>query len=107
MPTRPRAIALVALLAACSDTTTPATDASAITRFDAAASIVSHDFPAILGPTGIANDGLLTLYVSTRSGNTYVIDMTTNMTTGIQPSSPQPRDIVWAWGRGVFNSDEG
>lgn len=107
MYTRPRALGFVAVLAACSDAPTVSPEAGGIRRVnDRNANIISHDHPGILGPTGIANDGLLTLYVSTTSGNTFVIDMTTNHTTGIQPGSRHPRDIVWAWGRGVFHSDE-
>ena len=105
--TRALSLVLLALVAACDDTATNPRQAQGIRRLDAPAHMISHDYPGIMLPTGIANDGLTTLYISTASSGIFLVDMATNMVTGPQPSSPNPRDVVWAWGRGLLYSDEG
>jgi hypothetical protein len=104
------ALAALPILVACDDTSAPRNPESrALKRVDAAAHLISHDYPSIQFPSGIANDGIPgNLYVSTVTGfrETHIIDPTTNTIVGTQPGSANPRDIVWAWGRGFFHSDE-
>jgi hypothetical protein len=117
MRTRPIATALAALaalatLAACSDTVTPTPAARGIERVDATARLVTHDFPGIQFPSGIANDGNFptgSLYISTLIGarETYKIDPTSNTVTAVLPTGGNPRDIVWALHRGLIVSDMG
>jgi hypothetical protein len=102
-------LGMVVLLAACSDATVPS-PAAGIRRFDGPdASLISHDFPTIQFPSGIANDGFNTFYISTLSGTrpTYLITSPSYTISGTQPGSANPRDVVWAWGRGLFYSDIG
>ena len=104
-------LAALPILVACDDTSAPRNpEARALKRVAADARIISHDYPSIQYPSGIANDGIPGyLYVSTLTGarDTYIIDPATSTIIGTQPGSPNPRDIVWAWGRGILHSDMG